>query len=58
MIDLKVIKGGREQMAQEALSALLTGNDEKFEELLCIMKPLNPQFAVIPAGNNKVLMTG
>jgi len=58
MADLKVIKGGREQMGRKALSAVLTGDDTKVEELLSIMQPRNPQLAVIRCRSNKDLKPG
>jgi len=56
MVDLKIIEGGREQMGREALSAVLTGDDAKVEELLRIMRPINPRLAAITGGDNKELM--
>lgn len=47
MVELSVIEGGREQMAQQALSVVLTGNDAKCEELLRTMRPGIPAVAVI-----------
>ena len=43
MTKLKLIEGGREEQAQEALSALLTGDDAKFDKIYQTMQsnPVN-----------------
>jgi hypothetical protein len=58
MVELIVIVGGREQMGREALSAVLSGDDAKAEELLRIMRPLNPPLAVIPGEGEQELTPG
>ncbi|NCS96895.1 hypothetical protein GW756_06020 [bacterium] len=39
MVKLEVIEGGREDVAQQALSALLTGDDAQFEKIFNTMQP-------------------
>jgi hypothetical protein len=53
MTKFKIIQGGREQMGREALSAAITGDDAKLEELIRIMQPLNPLLAVIACVGKK-----
>lgn len=50
MTKLEVIEGGREEMGQQALSAILRRDEASFGRLMSKMQPCPPSVSVIAGG--------
>lgn len=50
MVKLSVIQGGRKEMGQQALSAILRNDTAAFDDIMSKMRPRSPAVSVIAGG--------